>query len=147
MKRAIIFFLLVVFSVTSFGQQTNQSIAMGQTDWLAKSKRQKKTALILLGVGGALILTGAIIPRGELTDQLDPYTLSNDIYENDGIKAALMLGGGLSMLGSIPLFIISNHNKRKAPVSASFKMEKQQVMQHAGFVYKSYPAITLKINL
>jgi hypothetical protein len=147
MKRIIIFFLLIVFSATSFGQQTNQSIAMGQTDWLTKSKRQKKTALILLGTGGALILAGAIIPAGELTDQFDPYTLSKDIHKNDGIKAALMLGGGLSMLGSIPLFIISNHNKRKASVSTSFKMEKQQMLQHAGFVYKSYPAITLKINL
>ena len=56
--------------------------------------------------------------------------------------------GFLSTLGSIPLFIASGRNKRKANAATTFfKMEKTPVIQQTGFAYQSYPAVSVKIRL
>ncbi len=113
MKKIIILTLLLAFATVSFSQQVVQQQSFTQTDYLQKSKKQKKTARILLGTGAALIATGVIIPEGEVTDDFDPLTFSY-FHKNDGIKGAFILGGALSMLVSIPFFIASDKNKRRA---------------------------------
>ena len=62
--------------------------------------------------------------------------------------AAIATVGLLSSIGSIPLFIASGKNKRKAlSVSTSLKMEKASMVQRTAMVMKSYPALSLKIGL
>ena len=103
-------------ATTSFCQQA--------TDYLQKSKKQKKTGLIFLVAGAGLIITSAIIPKGELVDDgicIGAYC--SDKYKNDGIKAAFGISGIASMLGSIPFFIASGKNKKRS-VSMSFKNQK-----------------------
>ena len=71
--------------------------------------------------------------------------LGND-YENDGVKGVFQLTGFVSMLGSIPLFIASSKNKRKA-ASISINNEKIQTLQKGSFAYKFVPAVRLTIRL
>ena len=108
---------------------------------LQKSKNKKKVAWIMAGGGATLLLTGIIIPRGEII----PNFFFPD-YKNDGIKISFLLTGTLSMLGSIPFFISSHHNKKKA-ASLSFKNETTPQLQNSSFVYRTVPSLTLKISL
>ncbi len=72
MKKIIIFSLLLTVSIASFSQQTTTvTPAVTKTDFQQKSKRQKTVTRILLGAGGALIITGLIIPKGDVT-HVDP---------------------------------------------------------------------------
>ena len=103
----------------------------------------------MLGGGAALVLIGVIIPQGESTGvQFDLYSpsLSSEGHKNDDIKTAFAFAGVLSTLGSIPFFIASGKNKRKA-ASLSFNNMRTQQMKNSGVVYKSIPAISLKFNL
>lgn len=150
MKKIITCSVILAFSATSFCQQNVQKQSLARTDYLQKSKNQKKTAMILLGGGAALIVTSLVIPQGEPTGfQFDP--ISGGFYEghkNDGIKGALVLTGVVSMLGSIPFFIASGKNKRRAgKASAFFNMEKMPVLQGTVISNQSFPALGIKINL
>ena len=143
MKQLFFSLTLLIFSATAFGQQTSSSVFMSIQDYLQKSKRQKTAAWVLVGGGGALVLTGIIIPKGEIVHE--GFWLS---YKNDGIKNSLALGGFVSMLSSIPFFIASHRNKTKAKaVSVSFRMENVRVIQHSGFVSQSIPSLNLKLSL
>jgi len=52
------------------------------------------------------------------------------------------------MVGSIPLFIASGKNKRKAMAAgAFFKMESAPVFSGYNVAYVSYPAISIKVDL
>ncbi len=107
-----------------------------------KSKSQKKTANILLAGGAIFTLTAFLIPRGEPTGG---FILG---YNNDGIKAVFGTVGFLSMLGSIPWYIVSSKNKRKANAATiSFNNQKVLFPQQNTFVLKTQPALTLKIKL
>ena len=150
MKRIIIFSLLLAFATTSFCQQTVQKHSLPQADYLQKSKKQKKTAMIFLGGGAVLIVSSLVIPQGEPTgSQFDP--ISGGIYEghkNDGIKGALILTGVVSMLGSIPFFIASGKNKKRGNQASVFiNMEKMPILQASVISNQSFPALGVKINL
>jgi len=147
MKKILLFTMLLILSASSFGQQTNPSPGLTKQDYLLKSKRQKKVASIMLGGGAVLVLTSFIIPRGEQTGTTNMYGIFPvPDYKNDGIKAALGLTGVASMLGSIPFFIASGKNKRKA-MHLSFKNEMAPQIQKSGFAYRPVPSLTIKISL
>lgn len=137
MKKIIIFTMLLVLSATSFSQQTNPSQPLTRADYLHKSKSQKTTAWILLGGGSALAITGILIGAKKETSF------------NDASTGAIVGGvGALSMIGSIPLFIASGRNKRKAmAANAFFKMETAPVFKGNSMVHTSYPALSVKIKL
>lgn len=144
MKQTILSSLLLVIATIAFSQQTQPSLTLIQQDYLDKSNIQKTAAWVLLGGGAALIITGSVIPQGEL--EFNPLTFSND-HKNDGVKAVFYLGGTLAMLGSIPLFIASKRNKRKAiNVAAYLKFEKTPFVQQARIDFHSFPAVSIKIN-
>lgn len=135
MKKIIIFTMLLILSATSFSQQTTPSQPLTRADYLHKSKSQKTTAWILLGGGSALAITGLL-----LNNQAS--------FDNAGTTAIVGGVGVLSMIGSIPLFIASGKNKRKAmTTTAFFKMETAPVFKAYSMVHTSYPALSVKINL
>ncbi len=140
---------MLAVSAVSFSQQIEPPAAKPTIDYLQKSKKQKKIARILLIGGAGLIATSFIIPKGELVrDGICIGYLCTDEYKNDDIRAAVALGGALSMLGSIPMFIISNRNKRKAAAATDFfNMEKAPVVQQGVFINQPYPALGFKISL
>jgi hypothetical protein len=142
MKKFILCLSLLAVSTVSFSQQTKSSQLLTGEDYLRKSKKQKTAAWLMLG-GGALLFTGG-------------YTLM--IYEGlegDGVhssaftvyRTAFYLGG-LSMLGSIPLFISAAENKGRAyGLSAGLKVEKAKTVNGGSFVQQSYPALAFRIQL
>ncbi len=149
MKKIISFFFLVAFAATSFGQQIDQKHPLPNSDYQSKSKKQKKTATILLAVGAGLIVTSVVIPKGELTyDGICVLGVCDDKYKNDGIKSAFFIAGGISALGSIPFFIASSKNRKRAnALSASFKTDNIAIARSYNFTRINYPAFSLKIML
>jgi len=121
-------------------ERTRQSLA--KTDYLQKSKKQKTVAWVLLGGGATLVLTGIIIPKGDLVQE---GWLGNS-YENDGVKGTFELIGLVSMIGSIPFFTASKKNNKRA-MSFSFKNEPATQLVKSSLIYKSVPSLSLNIIL
>ena len=91
--------------------------------------------------------TGIIIPQGDLIhDGICIGIWCDDEYENDGIKAGFILAGTISMLSSVPLFIISGKNKRKA-ATLGFKNENTFLLYNQNLVYTGVPALSVKVDL
>ncbi len=90
-----------------------------KTDFLQKSRNQKTTAWLLVGGGGAVLITGLIVSVANTThDIVDVATLQGQ-GRNTNTGAILIVAGGVTALGSIPLFLASSRNKRKANLSVS----------------------------
>src|SRR4030095_11137598 len=135
MKKITIYFLLLALPVTSFCQKINDSVPVIKTDYLAKSKNQKTAAWILLGGGVVLIGTGFIVGDSK-----------NSSFDDAAFGALLAGIGTLSAIGSIPLFIASGKNKRKAMKASAFmEMETIPLLQKQSFVQNYYPAFSMHI--
>lgn len=110
-------------------------------NYLIKSKQQKKAGWILLGGGTALTVIGlATFPKDY-----------NIIFGNDkrteskaDVAGGLIIAGGLSMLGSIPLFIVARKNKTMANLTVA--MQKTALLLPVKTV-KVVTGITLSIPL
>lgn len=139
MKKMIFFVTLLIMSASSFSQQTNSHPSLTKQDYLQKSKNQKTTAWVLLGGGAVLILVGDLIGNSKESS-----------FSDAGTGVVIAGAGVLSMLGSIPLFIASGKNKRKA-MSMSFKNEMGPSRllsgQKSSFVNRLVPSLSLKISL
>ena len=130
MKKNFLFTMLLILSVASFCQQTNPSSFLTKADYLQRNKHQKTVAWILLGVGAIAFAVAA------------PGNVSFDVL------GPLVIAGSLSTLGSIILFIASARNKRKAMAASVFlKIEKAPVLRDQAFAYRSFPAISVTVNL
>jgi len=137
MKKTITYFLLLALPMSCFCQKTNDSVPSIKADYLVKSKNQKTAAWVLLGGGVALMGAGYLIGDSK-----------NASFDDAGTGVVLGGIGFLSTIGSIPLFIASGKNKRKAMKATAFiKMEDGKRTHNQSFVQTSYPAITLKIKL
>ena len=67
---------------------------------------------------------------------------------NDATLATVLMSGGvLAMAGSVPLFIASGKNKRKAAASVSFKMENATIIYHWTVSNNRYPAVAIQVRL
>ena len=142
MKKIITCSVIFAFSATSFCQQNVQKQPLTKTDYLQKSKKQKTIAWVLLGGGATLVLTGIIIPKGDLV-QVGWFGNS---YENDGVKGTFQLAGIVSMLGSIPFFTASKKNNKRA-MSFAFKNETATQLVKSSLIYRSVPSLNLNISL
>ena len=127
MKKIMVYFLLLALPVTSFCQ-TNDSVPVVKTDYLSKSKSQKTAAFIFLGIGVAALTVAAV---GDL--------------DLDAIGGVVIVGG-VATIASIPLFIASGKNKRKAMKASAFiKMETMPLLQKQSYTQNSYPALSVNI--
>jgi hypothetical protein len=89
-------FSLLVFLVASTFAGLAQSSSLAKEDYLQKSKRQKKTAVILICSGGALTLTGAIIGAAAARDELaNIFSEPNNDNDKKFIGAGIILFTGL----------------------------------------------------
>lgn len=112
-----------------------------ETDYMQLSIKQKKTASVMVGGGVVLIVAPALILlNSELGDE--------NLARKTVITLSVMVVGGLSVLGSIPLFIASGRNKKRAlTASTRFRMNSHPVINSSAFVRKSYPSLVIKLNL
>lgn len=147
MKKIFISAWLLALATVSFGQQNSSpKYDFKQEDYLTKSKKQKTFAWVLVGGGAALAVVGLAIPKGE-KDGFDILTWS-DTYKNEDIKASFILGGALSMGGSIPLFIASGRNKRKALAASAFvDFEKVSLLNQSQITNQRFAVTGIRIRL
>ncbi len=139
--------LLLVLTSSSFCQQTNPSPALTKQDYLKKSKRQKTAAWILLGGGVVLSFAGIAVGLNDATNNLIGIFYLEQPNSSNSVDV-LIVSGLAAMAGSIPLFIASSKNKKKAnAVSVSFKMETRSTVQQLAIVRTAYPSLSLKLNL
>ena len=145
MKKMTIFFLMLVVSTASFSQQTIEAPPVIQNDYLKKSKNQKTTAWIMLG-SGAVLVTGAILWEYSLAlSSVWAAPESDDINSGPDI---LSLVGTASMIGSIPFFIASGKNKKKARAASVFiDFKKVPTIQQDRMRSQAIPVLGLKVSL
>jgi hypothetical protein len=147
--RNIIFCTIVLsFALSASAQQTGQKATVNQENYFDKSKKQKKVGRILLAVGAGLLITGAVIPQGELTEEGIPglELFAPDKHKNDGVKTVFITGGVITALASIPFFIVSKKNSRRA-ASMGFRLEKSKNIIDQQLVSIPIPALAFKVNL
>lgn len=147
MKKIILFPIILIMSSASFSQQTEPSTVFTKEDYLQKSKNQKTGAIVLLAGGGLLHVIGLSVWSDGFVSAFDfsnpdPNRGSSEL--NAG--GVLMIFGSLAVLGSIPLFIASGKNKRKA-MNMSFKLQAIPQLKNGSFVSQPGPSFSLKINL
>ncbi len=146
MKKILTSLTVLIIGISCFCQHTD-SLQSIKTDYLRKSKNQKTAAWVLLGGGVAMTITGLIMYSNDYNNAVEdnPWYFGTDA---NPAGAAIATIGLLSCAGSIPLFIASGKNKKRAlSVSTGLKMERASVIQGPAFVKKSYPALSLKIGL
>jgi|GEM_PF-2184652 len=126
-----------------------EAFARPAIDYLQKSRNQQKAAWILLGSGAGLITTAFVLPRGKLVeDGICIGVYCSTKYKNDNLKSAILVAGAASSLASIPFFIISSKNKKRAAALAIvFKMEKATVLSRGTITANSFPVAAVHFNL
>jgi uncharacterized membrane protein YfcA len=132
MKKLIAFLLLLTISACSFSQSTHPITSQTKTDYLQKSKLQKKTGLILLLGGTGCALVGSVV-----------VTI---IAKSLAAGAITMAVGLIAIPTSIPFLVAASRNKKKA-LSLSFKNETAPQLQKNSFINRSVPSLSLKISL
>jgi len=140
MKRLIIPFLLVFLCVPNLFGQTQDSVAKArQETYLEISHRQKKTGAILLGSGAAITLIGAIT-------YTPPEPNTFDLGGSDFSYAAITIGV-VTMIVSVPFFISSGTNKRKARlIDVSLAPQPYINAEMTGLALKPQPAVKIAFN-
>ena len=126
--KPIFLIILLSYSISLFPQQTSSV----NTDYLKKSKTQKTLGWILMGAG--------IISAGLGSVQVNPN------YGSNTNRSGLLIVGLAAIGTSIPLFIASVKNRRKA-TSLSFQMHQIPQLQQTSIVYYPMPSLRLKISL
>jgi hypothetical protein len=135
MRKFFICTILLLMTTSSFCQQTDFSQSLTQKNYLQKSKGQKTAAWVLLGGGFALAVGASILD------------VSSDWSKSETPYLVALFTGCASMLGSIPLFIASGRNKRKAMnASTYFEIRQNPVPTNTGLTLHSTPTLSLKIN-
>ena len=121
MFKFLLYTLLnITVSVSCFAQtspiESKPHFDQSQIDHLLKkSKNQKITAWSMLGGGTLLLIIGAATIKGDAYyDYYDPITGFGYSDPDNTTSDVLLASGLLSMVGSIPFFISSGKNKRKA---------------------------------
>lgn len=126
-----------------FSQTDTQRSA--KPDFLNKSKKQKKTANILLAGGGGLVVAAFVFPRGGMDSPPAGSFIYFTTYKNDGLKGGLLVAGVLSMLTSIPFYISSAGNKRKAN-AITINIDNRDLLFGTCILIRQ-PAVVLKVRL
>jgi len=96
----------------------------------------------MLGAGAAAMAAGAFL----FNENFSIWDSSGDTGAAGG--AVLFVAGGLSMLGSIPLFIASSNNKERAmEMRVGATLERVPAGFCASPGTNAYPAVSVRISL
>ena len=139
MKKIFLALTLLIFAATSFSQNKTQTY--DKAWYLKKSRHKQTTAIIFLGAG--VIYTAAGF--------LQPDSSDNNLFglkdKNRDAPYYFALGG-ICTIVSVLYFSASARFKRNAlNATVDIKTQKIFLPQQNGFVYKSQPAITIKVPL
>ena len=146
MKSILFLMLLLAFTFFSAGQSP-ASPEKVQTGYLKKSKSQKTVAWVLLGGGGLLATAGLMVGMNQAVDDISNL-FAGEQQKSSNTGPVLFYTGLAAMAGSIPFFIASSKNKKKAAnLSASFKIENRSVLQKNSIIRSGYPALAVTFGL
>jgi len=131
----LIFCLAFITGLSVSGQ------AADKNSYLVKSKNQKIAAFSILGAGFAVdIIALATFPK-------DYGVLNTPEQNRQAEKSAWIFAAGtVTMLASIPFFVNSHANKRKA-LRMSVKSQDFPPFKNNTPYNSNYPALALKLNL
>jgi hypothetical protein len=145
-KIFYLIFLITVFYNYSYSQNISDtsvnrkaSIQAQQKSYLLKAKRQKTVAYILFGTGLTVAMIGSL---SNFSKGLD-FSGRSSGRSSTGVGADI--AGGLIAASSIPLFISSSKNKKRAAM-LDFKMGLLPVPKMSQFAYVRYPEISVDFN-
>ena len=145
-KFLICLVFLLAVNVSAFTQQPNS-----RTDkeyLLLKSKHQNTGAWILLGGGAALTAVGLAIGVSSVYNELGSVITTGKDDHSFVAGEAVLITGFASMAGSIPLFIASARNKRRAMETVlTLKMESRPKIENRSIYSSRYPAMSIKFSL
>ena len=147
MRKQTIILLLLVISINALSQQPDSLKTFTGSDYLKKSKNQKKAAWIFLGSGFAVSAAGLIVSTIGVAEEFTGVFTGQESKKFE-TGAAIFYIGVAAMLTSIPFFVIASKNKKRAAgISASFKFDNQSLIKQGVMMKSTYPAIALKIPL
>ena len=92
------------------------------------------------------MLSGIVVGMTEATVAVVGALATGEEQSTSSAGGVLFFTGLAGVAGSIPLFIASGRNRRKA-ASISINYQKVSQFQNSAFVNKSLPSLTLKFNL
>lgn len=125
--------ILSLLLIRSFAQAP----ALSKEEYLQKSKTQNTIGWILAGGGTTMIVVGSIVfSKG---NYLGP---DNGNTDTGGI---LIIAGLVADVASIPFFISSAHNSRKA-ATISFNNRRIILPRGNGMAMVSQPTVTLSLH-
>jgi hypothetical protein len=147
MKKISFLVLLTAITVCSFSQVTDEPVKpMLKADYLQKSKNQKTTAFVLLGLGAALDIGGIIATISNADKEVDYIFSTQSSSVNHGAEYALYIAGTACLMGSLTLFIVSKNNKKKA-LALGIDTQQFRQLNKSNLYTVNYPALALKIKL
>ncbi len=137
MKNIILVLLFAHTTAVCFSQSVDNNNPAFNNKYLQKSKNQKLAAWVLLGGGIGVSVIG-------LT-QIN-VAGSDNVSVNNTPGTVLLATGLAASLTSIPLFIASQKNKKKA-LALSIKTENMQLLSKNNFTGITVTSLTLNIKL
>lgn len=107
-----------------------------------KAKRQKTTGWVLLAGGAGLALAGGIVAASSIHIDEDPSNFFGVFSQGAQTGGAMVLIGAASMVGSIPFFISSCKNRRRAII-----MIRDEALYIPGKTKENFIAVGFRVNL
>ena len=134
MKKIFLLTVISLLNANVFSQDTTGRANL-KSYYLQKSKNQRTTGWVLLGVGTSAIIISIVSANNN----------PNDVYSVSNAEGFALVGGVLLDLASIPFFISAGNNKGFA---AAVAISNQPLyFPHSGSVAVKYaPGLTLKIG-
>lgn len=138
MKKILLSLSMVFFILNSFGQ--TPTTPLSKDYYLEKSKKQKKTAWIILGSGLGLAAIGGLVQLSNSNQ-----TSYGSGFDFDFTGAYIAIGGGVVSLASIPCFVNASKNKKLAVV-ITIENQNSLLPQNYNVAFKAPPSLCLKID-
>lgn len=135
MKNIFFCLLCLVFTLNGFSQSTS---VLSKEDYLKKSKEQRITAIVLVGLGALAIGASA-------ANSVNSISLNSNAGSNNS-TGLFLLGVGIEII-SIPVFLSASRNKKKAMnMVASIELEKLPLLDKVGFAQTSAPVFSVQMR-
>lgn len=141
MKKILVGIAMALISISAFSQQKEPVQPYTKQDYLQKSKNRKTVGWVLFGGGTAMVVTGIIV--ASIAEPAEGVMLTSS---GEDIGIALVAGGLVADLISIPFFISSANNARKA-ANISFNKQPILIPGFHSFVAKAQPSVTVRIRI
>ncbi|MBL7848975.1 MAG: hypothetical protein JNL40_16020 [Cyclobacteriaceae bacterium] len=137
MKRTLMILLCSLMATTTMGQKREPDRPLTKTDYLAKSKSQERTATTLLACGTAMMIVG--------------YIGFNNTYDSNtngdtDVFGFLVLGGFAMDVASVPFFIGSSRNARKATTMVRLENQRLNLPRQNASASEFQPTVTVTIK-